>query len=40
MIQNFKEATLGKTGLKVFRLGLSASYLPGEKQFEDRLNLE
>ena len=39
MIQNFKEATLGKTGLKVFRLGLSASYLPGEKTIRRSIEL-
>lgn len=31
MVHNFTHATLGRTGLKVFRLGLSASYLPGRK---------
>jgi aryl-alcohol dehydrogenase-like predicted oxidoreductase len=29
--ENFTHTTLGKTGLKAFRLGLSASYWPGEK---------
>ena len=31
MADDFKYAILGRTGLKVFRLGLAATYRPGEK---------
>ena len=30
MINDFTQATIGKTGLRAFRLGLSATYRPGE----------
>ena len=31
MNENFQSTTLGRTGRHVFRLGLSASYRPGEE---------
>ena len=31
MLQNFSESTLGRTGIPVHRLGLSATYWPGKK---------
>ena len=35
---NFQFATLGRTGIRAFRLGLSASYLPGQRTVERALD--
>ena len=38
MRDDFLHATLGRTGPPVFRLGLSASYRPGERTVERALD--
>jgi aryl-alcohol dehydrogenase-like predicted oxidoreductase len=38
MIEDFTHATLGKTGIKVFRLGLSGTYRPGKKAIHKALD--
>ena len=38
MVHDFQHATLGRTGLQVFRLGFSASYFPGRRALNHALD--